>query len=149
MHAGNGERCTLHCMRCRCHRTSGGSSFLTIASTLKSGCRRCMAKGLRPRNVSVPSRAQAGQTLCPAGFNTAGSMHPRQYLHNDIALSFHASRKWLSARGGAGRQSVLSFKQPLPAQEKASAALHSYLDSRAQREALHVQGFNLTIALLL
>lgn len=87
LHVGDCERCTLHCMRSRCHRTSGGSSFLMIASTLKSGCRRCMAKGLRPRNVSVPSRAQAGQTLCPDGFNTAGSMQSRQYLHNDIAFS--------------------------------------------------------------
>ena len=51
-----------------------------MLSMVKSGCRRCAAKGSRPRNVSVPSRAQAGQTWCPEALRTVGSMHPRQYL---------------------------------------------------------------------
>ena len=51
-----------------------------MLSMLKSGCRRCAANGSRPRNVSVPSRAQAGQTWGPDALNTAGSMQPLQYL---------------------------------------------------------------------
>ena len=58
-----------------------------MVSTVKSGCRRCEAKGSWPRKVSVPSRAQAGQT-CPLELYTAGSMHPRQYLQqHPLALS--------------------------------------------------------------
>ena len=78
---------TLHCARFRCHRTSGGSSLRAMVSTVKSGCRRCEAKGSWPRKVSVPSRAQAGQT-CPLELYTAGSMHPRQYLQqHPLALA--------------------------------------------------------------
>ena len=81
------RKCTLHCMRYSCHRRSGGSSFRMIASMLKSGCRRCAAKGSRPRNESLPSRVQAGHTWWADGPSTTGSMHPRQKLHAKKALS--------------------------------------------------------------
>lgn len=84
------RKCTLHCMRCSCHRRSGGSSFRMIASMLKSGCRRCAAKGSRPRNESLPSRVQAGHTWWADGLSTTGSMHPRQKLHAKKALYISA-----------------------------------------------------------